>query len=104
KVGQPIMPDFMNVYDDPSIATINGVELNGFFRYDNEGVAGQKASLVESGVLKTFLLGRSPTRGFAHSNGHGRRQQGRSVVARQGNLVVAPSRTIDRAALQRALL
>jgi len=104
KVGQSIMPAFMNVYDDPTIASINRFDVNGFYRYDDEGVIAQKASLVESGVLRTFLLGRSPTRGFVHSNGHGRRQQGRSVVARQGNLVVAPSRTIDRAALQRALL
>ncbi|MBX3155545.1 MAG: peptidase U62 [Deltaproteobacteria bacterium] len=104
KVGQPIMPDFMDVYDDPSIATINGVELNGFFRFDNEGVAGQKASLVESGVLRTFLLGRSPTRGFTRSNGHGRRQEGMSVVPRQGNLVVAPSRTMPREALRAKLL
>jgi predicted Zn-dependent protease len=104
KIGQTIMPGFMNVYDDPTIAMINGHEVNGFYRYDNEGVVAQRASLVEAGVLKTFLLGRSPTRGFTRSNGHGRRQQGRSVVARQGNLVVAPSQTVDRDTLRRKLL
>jgi len=104
KIGQPIMPDFMNVYDDPTIATVNGREVNGFYRYDNEGVVAQKVSLVESGVLKTFLLGRSPTRTFAKSNGHGRRQEGMSAVSRQGNLVVAPSRTVDRAKLRELLL
>ena len=25
KLGQPIMPSFMNVYDDPTIASVNGV-------------------------------------------------------------------------------
>jgi TldD protein len=104
KIGQPIMPSFIDVFDDPTIATLNGTDLNGFFRYDDEGIPAQKASLVEHGVLQTFLLGRSPTRGFVHSNGHGRRSPGFSVVARQGNLIVAPSRTVDRATLQRMLL
>jgi predicted Zn-dependent protease len=104
KVGQPITAPFLDVYDDPSIRTLNGVDVNGFYRFDDEGVAGQKASLVERGVLKTFLLGRSPTRGFLHSNGHGRRQEGRSVVARQGNLIVSAAETVDRATLTRMLL
>ena len=104
KVGQPIMPSFMNVYDDPGIAALDGVPLNGFYRFDDEGVAGARASLVENGVLRTFLLGRSPTRGFTRSNGHGRRQAGRSVVSRQGNLVVAPSRGVDHQTLRALLL
>ena len=45
-------------------------------------------------MLKGFLLSRSPTRGFAQSNGHGRRQEGRAVVSRQGNLVVEPKRIV----------
>jgi TldD protein len=104
KIGQAIMPSFIDVFDDPTIATLNGTDLNGFYRYDNEGVPGSKASLVEHGVLQTFLLGRSPTRGFMHSNGHGRRSAGNSVVARQGNLIVAADKTVDRATLQRMLL
>ena len=104
KVGQPIMPDFISVFDDPSIATLNGIDVNGFYRYDDEGIPGARASLVENGVLKTFLLGRSPTRGFVKSNGHGRRDAGNSVVARQGNLVAVASRTVARAELTRQLL
>ncbi len=104
KIGQPIMPAFMNVYDDPTIAALDGVPLNGFYRFDDEGVAGGRASLVENGVLRTFLLARSPTRGFTKSNGHGRRQQGRSVVSRQGNLIVAPSHGVDHATLRAMLL
>jgi len=104
KVGQPIMPAFMNVFDDPSVARINGTPVNGFYRFDNEGVASQKASLVEGGVLKTFLLGRSPTRGFMQSNGHGRRAAGYFSVARQGNLVVAPAETVSHSKLRELLL
>jgi TldD protein len=104
KINQPIMPAFISVYDDPSIATLDGQALNGFYRFDDEGTPGVKASLVEAGVLKTFLLGRSPTRGFVHSNGHGRRSEGHSSESRQGNLIVAPSQTVSRAELQRQLL
>ncbi len=91
KVGQPIMPSFVSVYDDPTLTRLGGVDLSGFYRFDDEGVSAQRAILVDHGVLKGFLLSRSPTRGFNHSNGHGRRQEGRQVVSRQGNLVVQPS-------------
>jgi TldD protein len=104
KIGQRIAPAFITVYDDPTIAVLDGVELNGFYRYDDEGVPAQRASLIDRGVLSTFLLGRSPTRGIVHSNGHGRRQEGFSVVARQGNLVVAPAHTVPRAVLEERLL
>jgi TldD protein len=104
KVGQPIMPAFLDVYDDPTIATLDGRDLNGFYRFDDEGIPARKASLVENGVLRTFLLSRAPTRGFTQSNGHGRRSEHYSVVARQGNLVVAPTSTVSRAELTRQLL
>ncbi len=104
KIGLAIAPLFITVYDDPTIAVLDGVELNGFYRYDDEGVPAQRASLIDNGVLATFLLGRSPTRGIMHSNGHGRRQEGFSVVPRQGNLVVAPAHTMPRAELEQRLL
>jgi predicted Zn-dependent protease len=104
KIGQPIMPAFLNVYDDPTIATLDRRDLNGFYRFDDEGIAARKASLVENGVLKTFLLSRAPTRGFTQSNGHGRRSEHFSVVARQGNLVVEPTATVGRAELTKQLL
>lgn len=90
KIGQPIMPAFVSVYDDPTLTRLGAVDLNGFYRFDDEGVVAQRATLVDQGVLRGFLLSRSPTRGFDQSNGHGRRQAGRSVVSRQGNLVVEP--------------
>jgi TldD protein len=97
------MPAFINVYDDPTLTRIEGVELNGFYRFDDEGVPASRAVLVDGGVLKGFLLGRSPTRGFNASNGHGRRQEGRAVVSRQGNLVVQPSSTVSLTALRERL-
>jgi TldD protein len=103
KIGEPIMPSFISVYDDPTIARIGDVDLNGFYRFDDEGVVAQRASLVDGGVLKGFLLSRSPTRGFDRSNGHGRRQEGRVVTSRQGNLVVEPKVAVPVAELRRRL-
>jgi len=88
KIGQPVMPEFLDVVDDPTVAEFHGIDLNGCYQYDEECVSAQAARLIDDGVLKTFLMSRSPTRGFTKSNGHGRRQPGRTVVARQGNLFV----------------
>jgi TldD protein len=103
KIGQPIMPDFVSVYDDPTLSRLGTTDLNGFYRVDDEGVVAQRATLVDGGVLRGFLLSRSPTRGFEQSNGHGRRQEGRSVVSRQGNLVVEPKFVVPLEELRRRL-
>jgi predicted Zn-dependent protease len=103
-VGQPIMHANLNVYDDPNIRRLNGVDLNGHYAFDDEGVPAQRAELITQGVLKGFLLSRTPARGFHHSNGHGRREAGHLVVARQANLVIEPDATVSRATLEQALL
>jgi predicted Zn-dependent protease len=104
QVGQPVMPSFLNVFDDPTIARLNGVPLNGYYPYDDEGIAGQRALLVDRGILRGFLLSRSPAAGFHQSNGHGRREHGHRVVSRQGNLVVDPLVTTSPGALKERLI
>jgi predicted Zn-dependent protease len=99
KVGKSVMPTFLDVYDDPTIARIDGTFLNGHYRHDDEGVAAARTELVRDGSFVGFLMSRTPTKGFAKSNGHGRGQPGVSVVARQGNLVVAPEKGLPKAAL-----
>src|SRR4029079_15759063 len=104
KIGQPIMPDFVSVYAAPTLARLGGADLNGFYRYDDEGVVAQRATLVDGGVLRGFLLSRSPTRGFSASNGHCRRPEGRAVVSRQGNLIVEPKVIVPTTELRRLLI
>jgi TldD protein len=104
KVGEKILPDFISVYDDPTMASFNGKDLNGFYRYDDEGVKSERVPVVENGVLKGFLKSRSPIEGFPKSNGHGRRQYGRSVVSRQGNLLVKSSKETSFDELRSALI
>lgn len=104
KIGEAVMPPFLDVFDDPSASFLNGTPLGGHYPYDDEGIAAQRASLVERGVLRGFVLSRSPVHGFPRSNGHGRRERGHRVVARQGNLIVDPRRTTTPQALKQRLL
>ncbi len=99
KVGTKVMPTFLDVYDDPTIARLDGTFLNGHYRHDDEGVPAARTELVRDGDFVGFLMSRTPTKGFAKSNGHGRGQPGVGVVARQGNLVVAPEVGLAKKAL-----
>jgi predicted Zn-dependent protease len=103
-VGKDIAPDWLSVYDDPEIVTLNGVQLNGFYRYDDEAVRARRVSLIDQGKLIGFLLGRNPIPGFGRSNGHGRRSPGLPPVARQGNLVVAVTKSVLRSDLEKLLI
>ncbi len=104
KVGEHILPDFLNVYDDPTRMQAGGVDLIGSYRFDDEGVPAGRVAVVENGVLKNFLMSRTPVRGFAASNGHGRAEPGQAPVGRQGNLFVTSARTLSREQLRRRLI
>ena len=104
KVGQPIMPDFLSVYDDPTQYHFGSQFLRGSYRYDDETVPAQKAVLVENGVLKGFLMSRSPIKNLPVSNGHGRRSEGHRVVARMGNLVATSTKMVPYAELRKRLI
>ena len=67
-----VLPDFVNVFDDPTISTISGQPLFGNYTLDDEGVKAQRVSLIEKGQLVSYLIGRQPIRDFPASNGHGR--------------------------------
>jgi predicted Zn-dependent protease len=103
-VGTKVLPDFLSVVFDPTRRKMGAVDLNGWYDYDDEGVKGQRVTVVDKGVLKTFLMSRSPIRGFDHSNGHGRRQPGFEVVSRQSNLLVESANAVTEAALRQMLV
>ena len=80
----------MSVVFDPHLEKFGDTDLLGTYTYDNEGVKGQRVKVIEDGVLKRFLLGRSTLadEGYRASNGHGRKAVGLGAVARQSNLIV----------------
>ncbi|MBZ5729211.1 MAG: peptidase U62 [Acidobacteriia bacterium] len=103
-VGTAVLPAFLSVVFDPTRRKAAGIDLNGWYDYDDEGVKARPVTAVDRGVLKTFLMSRSPIKGFDHSNGHGRRQPGYEVVSRQSNLIVESSNAVPEARLRQMLL
>jgi TldD protein len=104
KIGEKVLPDFLTVSDDPTQRTLAGIDLSGWYEYDNEGVPAQRVDLIKNGVLANYLMARMPIDGFAHSNGHGRAQAGYMPVGRQGNLIVSSSHTATNAQLRQQLV
>jgi predicted Zn-dependent protease len=103
-VGKSVLPDFLSVVSDPTLHTAAGADLNGWYSFDDEGVPARRVTLVENGILKTFLLSRTPAPGFTQSNGHGRKQPGLEALSRQSNLLVIPSKTVQESELRRMLI
>jgi predicted Zn-dependent protease len=98
------LPTFFSVVDDPTIKKYGTTDLSGYYQFDDEGVKAQRVPLVQNGILKTFLMSRSPIKGFDKSNGHGRAQPGSGAVSRQGNLIVQANKTVTKAELRRLLI
>ena len=99
-----VLPDFISVYSDPTLRRRSGIDLNGSYSFDNQGVKARRVTVVDKGILKTFLMSRTPIEGFPESNGHGRKQAGYFPVARQSNLIVTASAAVSRAELKKKLL
>jgi predicted Zn-dependent protease len=94
RVDQPVLPPFLSVTFDPTRRLRGTTELHGYYQFDDEGVKARPVTVVEKGILKTFLLGRAPIRHFPQSNGHGRAQPGFVPVSRQSNLIVESTETV----------
>ncbi len=103
-VGTKVLPDFLSVVFDPTRHSMAGEDLYGWYEYDDEGVTARPITAVENGVLKTFLMSRSPIAGFGESNGHGRRQPGYEVVSRQSNLIVESAKAVSDVRLREMLI
>jgi len=103
-LNTPVLPEFLSVISDPTRKTLDSVDLNGWYQYDDEGVPARPVTVVENGILKTFLLSRSPIKGFPNSNGHGRRQPGYEIVSRQSNLIVESKKEVSDAQLRQMLI
>jgi predicted Zn-dependent protease len=99
KINEAVLPSFLSVVFDPTANTRANVELMGYYRFDDEGVEARRVTVVDQGILKTFLLGRAPLLEFPRSNGHGRGEPGIPPVSRQSNLMVESSRAVTSQAL-----
>jgi len=113
QIGQRILPEFLSVHDDPTRASITArddlgragrVPLNGYYRFDDEGVPARDVTLIDRGILRDYLMSRTPIQGSLRSNGHGRADGAGTPMGRMANLIVSSSRKVSEPALKKMLL
>jgi len=106
RIGSRILPDWMDVVDDPTQTEWRGHTLLGHYLYDIEGVTPAPLALVEKGTLKNFLLTRTPVlKSFDSSNGRARMTG--SYGADEpgfGNLFVRATETVPLPDLKKKLM
>ena len=99
-----VLPEFLSVVDDPTLANFNGHSLVGGYQVDDEGVKAARVPVVENGELINYLLGRQPIRDFPGSNGHGRASPGGFPIPSLGVLIMRSSQTASREELKAKML
>jgi len=103
--GSRVLPEWLDVVDDPLQTAWEGKPLAGYYPFDFEGVPPQPVTLVQKGVLKGFLTTRQPAKNLPASNGHARFPAGFGArAAALGNLFVKASQTTPLADLKTRLL
>ena len=103
-VGQFVLPPSLSVFDDPTMRQYLGQDLAGFYKFDDQGVRAERVVVVEDGILRGFLMTRTPIDGFYRSTGHARADLGFDVDSRQSNLIIETSEPKSEAELRRLLI
>jgi len=99
-----VLPDFINVFDDPTISSFAGRPLFGRYTLDDEGIRARRVSLIEKGKLVSYLIGRQPIRDLLVSNGHGRAAPTDGPAPQPGNFILETTDPQSDADLKKKLL
>jgi len=99
KIGGRVLPEFLNVSDNPLQADYKGTRLLGAGKIDDDAVPTRETILVEHGVLKTLLSTRDPVRSIPRSTGS-RRGWGPAP----SNLFVTSDKSVSSDELRKELL
>jgi predicted Zn-dependent protease len=100
---QRVLPDFMNVKDNPLLTKLEGVDLMGHYDVDDEGVPAESLDVVLSGKLMAYVIGREPVKDFPESNGHGRAGLGQPAHSRAGITIFKSSEPLSDDAMKAKL-
>lgn len=87
-INDKVLPEYISIYNDPTMTSYNGKSIAGSYIYDDEGVKSERVKCVDKGIVCGYLLSRNPYLNFNASNGCGRAVTGYRPLARQSNLVV----------------
>ncbi len=104
KIGAQILPPFISIEDNPQLQQFEDKTLIGHYRYDDQGQESQEVVLVNMGILKNFLLSRTPVLGFKQSNGHARSDGLRRPMSRMGNVIIRSQKWVTKKELKKKLI
>ena len=104
KVGARVLPETVNLVDDPSAKDYKGSLLVGGYAIDEEGVPAEKVTIVSNGKLKGLLMSRRPGSDFEASNGHGRAAFGIDARPTMSNLFFTSTETVSKDELKKKFL
>jgi TldD protein len=99
-----VLPQFVNVVDDPTKQIAAGRSLAGHYVVDDEAVKARPVTVIDQGVLKNFLIDREPIADFPKSNGHGRSGPYQRANSETGNLFVSATTPVHAAELKQQFL
>ncbi|WP_457590865.1 TldD/PmbA family protein [Geoglobus sp.] len=83
-IGKVVAAEEVNVYDDPS------VEEFGFYPFDDEGYRAERKTIIERGVLKSFLNSRETAKVLGGTAGNARSDGLEVPIVRMSNTFIAP--------------
>ncbi len=104
KIGKKILPPFLTIVDNPQIKQMDDTDLVGHYMYDDEGQKGDKVVLIDHGVLKSFLLSRSPVLKGQRTNGHARSDGVKAPMSRMSNVIVQSEKKFSPEKMKRSLI
>jgi len=104
RVGARVLPTSVTLMDDPTATEFNGTPLIGGYKVDEEGVPGQKVTVVQDGLLKEMLMSRRPGPDSDQSNGHGRSAFLNDAKPTMSNLFFTSTETLSPADLKKKFL
>jgi TldD protein len=104
KVGTRVLPASVTLMDNPAATDYHGALLVGGYAIDQEGVAGDKVTLVDEGKLKNLLMSRRPGPDFGNSNGHGRSAFLADTKPVMSNLFFSSSEAVSKEELKKKFL
>ena len=101
KVDSRVLPATVSLIDDPGAKDYKGTLLVGGYAIDQEGVPGQKVTIVDGGKLKNLLMSRRPGPDFGKSNGHGRSSFLADPKPTMSNLFFSSTETVSKDELKK---
>jgi TldD protein len=104
KVDSRVLPATVSLIDDPAAKDYKGTLLVGGYAIDQEGVPGQKVTIVDSGKLKNLLMSRRPGSDFDKSNGHGRSSLLADPKPTMSNLFFSSTETVSKDELKKKFM